>query len=61
MATRRKCKTVTLYVDPKYDGVLLYLKHTIGITAFIEGALDKVVIDPDKFNLIQQLHKIPNG
>jgi len=32
----------------------------MGITAFIESALDKVVIDPDKFNMIQQLRKTTN-
>lgn len=43
--TRAKAKTITLYVNPKYNDTVLYLKYTGGITKFIEECLDKVEID----------------
>lgn len=55
MTVRKKSKTITLYVDPKYEDKLLYLKNTVGITTFIEEALDKLEVDQDKLELIKSL------
>ena len=39
---RKKTRSITLFVDPKYEHHLRLIKATIGITAFVENALDKV-------------------
>ena len=39
---RKKTRSITLFVDPKYEHRLRLIKATIGITAFVENALDKV-------------------
>ena len=39
---RKKTRSITLFVDPKYEHRLRLIKATVGITAFVENALDKV-------------------
>lgn len=39
---RKKTRSITLFVDPKYEHRLRLIKATMGITAFVESALDKV-------------------
>lgn len=39
---RKKTRSITLFVDPKYEHRLRLIKATMGITAFVENALDKV-------------------
>ena len=54
---RLKTKTITMYVSPKYEDKLNYLKHTTGITAFMEEALDKLVVDEKTLDMIRTLEK----
>lgn len=54
---RLKTKTITMYVSPKYEDKLNYLKHTTGITAFMEEALDKLVVDDKTMDMIRTLEK----
>lgn len=39
---RKKTRSITMFVDPKYEHRLRLIKATTGITAFVENALDKV-------------------
>ena len=55
MTERRKNKTITIYVDQKYEDKLLYLKHTTGITAFFESALDNMKVDEAKLDMVKQI------
>ena len=53
MKKRIKTKAVTMFVDPKYEDTLLWLKHTGGMTAWFEKQLDTVKIDPDMMKCIK--------
>lgn len=53
MTERKKSKAIAVYVDPKYEDKLTYIKYTVGITKFVEQALDKLKIDEDKMATIK--------
>lgn len=53
MTERKKSKAIAVYVDPKYEDKLTYIKYTIGITKFVEQALDKLKIDEEKMATIK--------
>lgn len=55
--TRKKTKALAVYVDPKYSEKIDYVRKTVGITKFVEDALDKVEIDPEKLKALQILEK----
>jgi hypothetical protein len=58
MHKRVKTKAITMYVDPKYEDKLMYLKYTMGITAWIESCLEKVKIDEAKLKIIKDLQEM---
>ena len=45
---RLKSRSITMYVNPKYNDKLLYLRHTIGVTAFFERCLENLQVDESK-------------
>ena len=45
---RLKSRSITMYVDPKYNDKLLYLRHTIGVTKFFEQCLEDLKVDEEK-------------
>lgn len=45
---RLKSRSITMYIDPKYNDKLLYLRHTIGVTKFFERCLENLQVDNDK-------------
>jgi len=53
MAERKKSKAIAVYLDPSYEDKLTYVKYTIGITKFIEQALDKLKVDEEKLAAIK--------
>lgn len=53
MAERKKSKAIAVYVDPKYEDKITYVKYTVGITKFVEQALDKLKIDEEKMATIK--------
>ena len=55
MANRSKTRAVTVYLDPKYNDTIAYLKLTQGLTNYIEQCLDAVKIDPEKLKAVQTL------
>ena len=50
---RIKSKAIAVYVDPKYEDKITYVKYTVGITKFVEQALDKLKIDEEKMATIR--------
>lgn len=58
MATRRKTKVVSVYIDQKYADKLAFIKNTVGITRFVEKALDAFQIDQNKLEALKTLAKI---
>lgn len=56
MANRSKTRAVTVYLDPKYNDTIAYLKLTQGLTNYIEQCLDAVKVDPEKLKAVQLLH-----
>lgn len=52
---RLKTRALTLYVDPKYEDKILYLKYTGGLTRFVEECLDKVEIDETLMRSIKRV------
>lgn len=57
MANRTKARAVTVYLDPKYNDTINYLKLTQGLTKYIETCLDAVQIDPEKLKAMEVLKK----
>lgn len=57
MANRSKTRAVTVYLDPKYNDTIAYLKLTQGLTNYIEQCLDAVKVDPEKLKAVQLLHQ----
>lgn len=57
MANRTKARAVTVYIDPKYNYTISYLKLTQGLTKYIETCLDAVQIDPEKLKAMEVLKK----
>ena len=57
MANRNKARAVSIYLDPKYNDTINYLKLTQGLTKYIETCLDAVKIDPEKLKAIEVLKK----
>jgi hypothetical protein len=56
MANKRiKTRALTLYVSPKYEDKILFLKYTGGLTRYIEECLDKVQIDE---NLMKSIRRV---
>lgn len=55
--TRRKTRAVTVYVDPKYEDKLSYLRYKQGITDFFEECLEKLQIDEKTMKLVKQLQE----
>lgn len=55
MAERKKSKAIAVYVDPKYEDKITYVKYTIGITKLVEQALDNVVVDEKKLAAIKSV------
>lgn len=52
---RLKSRNITLYVSPKYDDAILFLKYTGGLTRYIEQCLEKVQIDE---NLMKSIRRV---
>ena len=52
---RIKSKSITMYIDPKYTDKVNYLKHTSGLTNFVERALDALEVDPAKMRWVTLL------
>ena len=52
---RLKTRALTLYVSPKYEDAILYLKYTGGLTRYIEQCLEKVQIDE---NLMKSIRRV---
>ena len=50
---RIKSKALTVYVDPKFNDVIEYLKNTTGLTAAVEKMLSEVRIDPVHWEIIK--------
>lgn len=55
---RLKTKSITMYIDPKYEDVIDYIKLTKGITSFFEECLDKVKVDPEKLKIVKELREL---
>ena len=58
---RLKTKSITMYIDPKYTDKVNYLKHTTGLTHFVEDALEKLVVDDQKMAMMKQLEAEKHG
>ena len=60
MATKKRLKTksITMYIDPKYTDKVNYLKHTTGLTRFVENALENLVVDEQKMAMVKQLEEL---
>jgi hypothetical protein len=52
---RIKSRALTLYVSPKYEDKILFLKYTGGLTRYIEQCLEKVQIDE---NLMKSIRRV---
>lgn len=52
---RLKTRALTLYVDPKYEDKILFLKYTGGLTRFVEKCLNDVQIDE---NLMRSIKRV---
>jgi hypothetical protein len=52
MAKRIKCRAVTMYLDPKYEDKLTFLRGTIGITQYFSKCLDRLTIDAKTYEAI---------
>ena len=63
MATKKRLKTksITMYIDPKYTDKVNYLKHTTGLTRFVETALENMKVDPEKMRVVKMLEQEKNG
>lgn len=55
---RNKTKAITMYVDPKYEDVIDYIKLTKGVTSFFEECLAKVKVDPEKLKIVKELREL---
>lgn len=55
---RKKTKVVSVYIDQKYTDKLTFIKNTVGITRFVEKALDAFQIDENKLEALKMLAKI---
>lgn len=55
---RNKTKVVSVYIDQKYADKLAFIKNTVGITRFVEKALDAFQIDENKLEALKTLAKI---
>lgn len=60
MATKKRLKTksITMYIDTKYTDKVNYLKHTTGLTRFVEDALENLVVDEQKMAMVKQLEEL---
>ena len=60
MSTKKRLKTksITMYIDPKYTDKVNYLKHTTGLTRFVEDALENLVVDEQKMAMVKQLEEL---
>ena len=47
-----------MYIDPKYTDKVNYLKHTTGLTRFVETALENLVVDEQKMAMVKQLEEL---
>jgi hypothetical protein len=47
-----------MYVDPKYEDVIDYIKLTKGVTSFFEECLAKVKVDPEKLKIVKELREL---
>lgn len=63
MSTKKRLKTksITMYIDPKYTDKVNYLKHTTGLTRFVETALENLVVDEQKMAMVKQLEQEKEG
>lgn len=52
--TRKKNKTISICVDPKYADKLAYIKYNGSITAFFESCLDKLEVDPKVMEMVKR-------
>lgn len=55
---RKKTKVVSVYIDQKYTDKLTFIKNTVGITRFVEKALDAFQIDENKLEALKMLAKV---
>lgn len=55
---RIKSKALTVYVDPKFNDVIEYLKNTTGLTAAVEKMLSEVRIDPVHWEIIKAAREL---
>lgn len=58
---RLKTKSITMYIDPKYTDKVNFLKHTTGLTHFVEDALEKLVVDDQMMQMVKILESKKNG
>ena len=58
---RLKTKSITMYISPKYTDKVNYLKHTTGLTHFVEDALENLVVDDQIMTMVKALESKKNG
>lgn len=52
---RNKTRPLTIYIDPKYNDKLEYLKLSSSITRYIEKCLDNLQVDQNVFDMLRKL------
>lgn len=52
---RNKTRPLTIYIDPKYNDKIDYLKLSSGITRYIEKCLDNLQVDPNVLEMLRKL------
>lgn len=55
---RNKTLQITVNIEPKYRDKVAYLKHTTGLTAFIENALAGLKVDEAVMRSIKKIENV---
>lgn len=55
---RNKTRQITVNIDPIYNDKIAYLKHTTGLTAFIEKALAGLKVDEAVMRSIRKIENV---
>lgn len=55
---RNKTRPLAVYIDSKYNDKIDYIKHTTGITKFVETCLDNFHMDPQVMRMLQRIKNI---
>lgn len=55
---RLKTRALTLYVDPKYNDKITFLKYTCGLTRFVERCLENVQVDEAVMCSIKKIENV---